>query len=222
VTSPAPLATGLGLPLVHLVDDEAVVRDAIAWLLRSRRLLTECHASAEAFEAALEEPGRSDVATRTPTCCLLDLRMGGMSGLALFERLVERGATRTMPVIFLTGHGEVRTAVQAVKRGAFDFLEKPFSNNALVDRIEEALRVSARQLVAERERTDRHRQLDKLSPRERDVMTLIAEGMSNKGIASAIDVSVRTVEAHRARIFDKLGVRSAVELGHWLHQVRSA
>jgi two-component system response regulator DctR len=217
--NPASPPTDLGLPIVHLVDDEAVVRDAIAWLLRSRRLLSERHASAEQFEEAFSALDRTGLAHRTPTCLLLDLRMGGMSGLALFERLVERGATQTMPVIFLTGHGDVRTAIAAVRRGAFDFLEKPFSNNALVDRVEEALRVSADALLAQRERTHRHRRLDELSGREQEVMRLIANGMPNKSIADAISVSVRTVEVHRARIFDKLGVRSAVELANWLHEI---
>jgi two-component system response regulator DctR len=213
----ASASNALGLPVVHLVDDEAVVRDAIAWLLRSRRLLSESHASAEQFEEAFLALDRSGQAGRTPTCLLLDLRMGGMSGLALFDRLLERGATRTMPVIFLTGHADIRTAIAAVKRGAFDFLEKPFSNNALVDRIEEALHVSAQQLLAQRDQAHRRKRLDELSGREQEVMRLIASGMPNKSIADTIDVSVRTVEVHRARIFDKLGVRSAVELANWLH-----
>ena len=128
----------LGLPMVYLVDDEDVVRDAVAWLLRSRRLLSLGHKSAEAFEAALDAAPSAMRGSwpMSPSCLLLDLRMHGMSGLALFERLVERGLTGAMPVIFLTGHGDVPTAVAAVKRGAFDFVEKPFSNNALVDRIE--------------------------------------------------------------------------------------
>ena len=217
------LPAELGLPMVYLVDDEDIVRDAVAWLLRSRRLLSQGHGSAEAFEAALDvspdaQPGLWPTA---PSCLLLDLRMHGKSGLALFERLVDRGLTEAMPVIFLTGHGDVPTAVAAVKRGAFDFVEKPFSNNALVDRVEQALAASAAALLARRERTRRLRGLAELSEREQEVMRLIARGQPNKLIADALHLSVRTVEVHRARVFDKLGVASAVELANWLHAARA-
>jgi len=213
------LPAELGLPMVYLVDDEDIVRDAVAWLLRSRRLLSQGYASGEAFEAALADVSRGAWPT-APACLLLDLRMQGMSGLALFERLVERGLTEALPVIFLTGHGDVPTAVAAVKRGAFDFVEKPFSNNALVDRIEQALAASAATLLARRERARRLRGLDELSEREQAVMRLIAQGQPNKLIADALHLSVRTVEVHRARVFDKLGVPSAVELANWLHAAR--
>lgn len=221
--TPPSLPAELGLPMVYLVDDEDIVRDAVAWLLRSRRLLSQGHGSAEAFEAALDaspdaQPGLWPTA---PSCLLLDLRMHGKSGLALFERLVDRGLTEAMPVIFLTGHGDVPTAVAAVKRGAFDFVEKPFSNNALVDRVEQALAASAAALLARRERTRRLRGLAELSEREQEVMRLIARGQPNKLIADALHLSVRTVEVHRARVFDKLGVASAVELANWLHAARA-
>jgi len=208
------------LPMVYLVDDEEVVRDAVAWLLRSRRLLSEGYASAEAFETMLEGvAGGSphDIAgdwPRAPSCLLLDLRMNGKSGLALFERLAERGLVRTLPVIFLTGHGDVPTAVAAVKRGAFDFVEKPFSNNALVDRIQQALASSAEALLERGERRRRAAAIGELSEREREVMQLVADGASNKRIADQLHLSVRTVEVHRARVFDKLDVRSAVELAN--------
>jgi two-component system response regulator DctR len=220
--NPLPLPAELGLPMVYLVDDEDIVRDAVAWLLRSRRLLSQGHGSAEAFEAALDAAPAA-VAGQWPTspsCLLLDLRMQGMSGLALFERLAERGLTDALPVIFLTGHGDVPTAVAAVKRGAFDFVEKPFSNNALVDRIEQALAASAATIVARRERALRLRGLAELSEREREVMDLIAQGLPNKLIADALHLSVRTVEVHRARVFDKLEVASAVELANLLHAAR--
>jgi len=218
--SPMHLPAELGLPMVYLVDDEDIVRDAVAWLLRSRRLLSQGHHSAEAFEAALPQalPGAWPTA---PSCLLLDLRMHGMSGLALFERLADRGLTEALPVIFLTGHGDVPTAVAAVKRGAFDFVEKPFSNNALVDRIEQALAASAATLLARRERAQRLRGLAELSEREQAVMRLIAQGEPNKLIADALHLSVRTVEVHRARVFGKLGVASAVELANWLHAAQA-
>jgi two-component system response regulator DctR len=214
------LPVELGLPMVYLVDDEEIVRDAVAWLLRSRRLLSQGYASAEAFEAALADVPRGAWPS-APSCLLLDLRMHGMSGLALFESLADRGLTEALPVIFLTGHGDVPTAVAAVKRGAFDFVEKPFSNNALVDRIEQALAASAATLLTRREREQRLRSLAELSEREQAVMRLIAQGQPNKLIADALSLSVRTVEVHRARVFDKLGVASAVELANWLHAARA-
>jgi two-component system response regulator DctR len=216
------LSPDLGLPVVYLVDDEDVVRDAVAWLLRSRRLLSEGYASAEAFEAmALARHGADELAwPNGPACLLLDLRMGGMSGLALFKRLKERGLTDAVPVIFLTGHADVPTAVEAVKHGAFDFVEKPFSNNALVDRIEQALSTSAATIVARRQRALRLHDLSGLSEREQEVMTLIAQGLPNKLIADTLNISTRTVEVHRARVFDKLGVASAVELANLLHATR--
>jgi two-component system response regulator DctR len=214
----------LGLPIVYLVDDEDVVRDAVAWLLRSRRLLSEGYVSAEAFEQALDEMVKMRAGSwpTSPACLLLDLRMNGMSGLQLFERLADRGLTEALPVIFLTGHGDVPTAVAAVKRGAFDFVEKPFSNNTLVDRIEQALAFSGDAIRGQRERARRQAVLDLLSEREREVMQLMAEGMPNKLIADALTLSVRTVEVHRARVFDKLGVASAVELANLLNAMRSA
>ena len=204
-----------GLPMVYLVDDEDVVRDALAWLLRSRRLLSEAYASAEAFEAMLTGQ-RADDFPAAPSCLLLDVRMPGMSGLALFDRLVERGLTRHLPVIFLTGHADVPTAVASVKRGAFDFVEKPFSDNALVDRVEQALAISTQALTEREAARLLSRSLGDLTEREREVMRLVVEGKPNKLIADALDISVRTVEVHRARLFDKMGVKSAVELANLL------
>ena len=214
------LDPALGLPVVYLVDDEDVVRDALAWLLRSRRLLSEGFASADAFEAWLAEqtaPGRAPWPT-APACLVLDVRMVGTSGLVLFDRLVERGLLALLPVIFLTGHGDVPTAVAAVKRGAFDFVEKPFSNNSLVDRVEQALAVSAQALTQRRGDEALQRALVELTEREREVMRLVIDGRPNKLIADELDISVRTVEVHRARVFDKMNVKSAVELANLLAQ----
>jgi two-component system response regulator DctR len=204
----------LGLPTVYLVDDEDVVREALAWLLRSRRLLSEGFASAEAFETMLN--GRAAGWPTSPSCLLLDVRMPGTSGLVLFERLIERGLLEALPVIFLTGHGDVPTAVAAVKRGAFDFVEKPFADNALVDRIENALNDSAAAILKRRDADSVQRRLAELTERERDVMRLVVEGRPNKLIADQLDISVRTVEVHRARVFEKMEVRSAVELSNLL------
>jgi two-component system response regulator DctR len=200
--------------LVFIVDDDASVREALAWLLRTRRLLSQAFDSAEAFERMAGDPG-ARLGTQ-PACLLLDVRMPGMSGLALFERLIERGLAEVLPVIFLTGHADVPTAVDAVKRGAFDFCEKPFSDNALVDRIEQALELSAQVLEARVHKARLQSRLTELTERERDVMRLVVEGLANKLIADQLDISVRTVEVHRARVFDKMDVKSAVELANLL------
>jgi two-component system, LuxR family, response regulator DctR len=211
--------TPLGLPMVYIVDDEAVLRDALAWLLRSRRLLSEAFADAESFlDMLATHAARNRPWPTAPSCLLLDVRMPGLSGLALFDRLVERDLTNALPVIFLTGHGDVPTAVAAVRRGAFDFVEKPFSDNALVDRVEQALAVSRSTLEARRARAGIDRALAELTEREREVMDLVVEGRANKQIADALGISVRTVEVHRARVFDKMSVGSAVELANLLRQ----
>jgi two-component system response regulator DctR len=217
------LDPSLGLPVVYLVDDEDVVRDALAWLLRSRRLLSEGFASAEAFETWLA-PRLADGSTpwpASPACLVLDVRMPGTSGLVLFDRLAERGLLPVLPILFLTGHGDVPTAVAAVKRGAFDFVEKPFSNNALVDRIEQALQLSAQALLQRRARDAAARALAELTEREREVMQLVIEGRPNKLIADQLSISVRTVEVHRARVFEKMNVKSAVELANKLRDGRA-
>jgi two-component system response regulator DctR len=205
----------LGLPMVYLVDDEEVLRDALAWLLRSRRLLSDPYPGAEAF-LAMVDTQRSGDWPRAPSCLLLDVRMPGMSGLALFDVLIARRLTAALPVIFLTGHGDVPTAVAAVKRGAFDFVEKPFSDNALVDRIELALAASRRHLETARAQHQVALARAELTDREREVMALVIAGKPNKLVADALGISVRTVEVHRARVFDKMGVKSAVELANLL------
>ena len=199
--------------MVYLVDDEDVVRDALGWLLRSRRLLSEGFGSAEAFEAHLEQESRAPAAwPRCPSCLLLDVRMPGMSGPELFERLAGRGLLARLPVIFLTGHGDVPTAVAAVKRGAFDFVEKPFSDTALVDRVEQALQHSAQAQQVLQATLKVQQAVQDLTDRERDVMRLVIEGLHNKLIADELDISVRTVEVHRSRVFEKMDVKSAVDL----------
>lgn len=198
--------------IVYIVDDDASVREALAWLLRSRRLASETFASANQFEAMRAKGLAPDV----PCCLLLDVRMPGMSGLALFDRLAEQGLVACMPVIFLTGHADVPMAVGMVKRGAFDFCEKPFSDNALVDRIEQALKLSAAHLAQRQQHRRLQERIDELTQRERDVMQLVARGLPNKLIADQLEISVRTVEVHRSRVFDKMDVKSAVELANVL------
>jgi two-component system, LuxR family, response regulator DctR len=194
---------------VFIVDDDAGVRDALAWLLRSRHVPSQPFDSAQAFQTFISG---NDFRLMQPSCLLLDVRMPGLSGLALFEGLVARGLHVVMPVIFLTGHADVPTAVSAVKRGAFDFCEKPFSDNALVDRVLQALKQSSEIVNAQKTQDRLRERLAELTEREQDVMRLVVMGLPNKLIADQLDISVRTVEVHRARVFDKMGVKSAVEL----------
>jgi len=198
---------------VYIVDDDASVREAMGWLLRTRRLLSQDFASAEAFAAAFGG-SRPD----HPACVLLDVRMPGMSGLALFEQLMTCGVAYLWPVIFLSGYADVPTAVDAVKRGAFDFCEKPFYDNALVDRVEQALALSRERLAALQARQALAQRIGELTERERDVMQAVVRGLSNKQIAEQFGISVRTVEIHRSRVFDKMTVKSAVELATLLQK----
>jgi two-component system response regulator DctR len=192
--------------IVHVVDDDEAIRDALSWLLRSRGLASRTWPSAEEFLAAWSEGVRG--------CLVLDLRMDGMSGVELFDRLITRGSR--LPVIFLTGHGDVPLAVAALKKGAFDFVEKPFNDNELVDKSAAAVAHDG----AQRERLATEAgvaaRLAALSPRERQVMERVLAGDYNKTIADDLGIAVRTVEVHRARIFEKMGVRSAVELAQLL------
>ena len=214
-------------PTVFIVDDDASVREGMAWLLRTRRLLSESFDSAESFLAMVQGHSAGDGAAWQPdpallqqsACILLDVRMPGMSGLALFEQLLAKGIAQAWPVIFLTGHADVPTAVDSVKRGAFDFCEKPFSDNALVDRVEQALALSQERLLARQTQQRLQSRLLELTERERDVMRLVVEGLPNKLIADQLDISVRTVEVHRARVFDKMEVKSAVELANLMRQL---
>jgi two-component system response regulator DctR len=211
-------------PTVFIVDDDASVREGMAWLLRTRRLLSESFENAETFLEMLQThlAHASDPVTQLPTvagCILLDVRMPGMSGLALFEQLLATGVAQAWPVIFLTGHADVPTAVDTVKRGAFDFCEKPFSDNALVDRVEQALSLSKERLATRQQQQLLQTRMAELTERERDVMRLVVEGLPNKLIADQLDISVRTVEVHRARVFEKMDVKSAVELANLLRSL---
>ena len=145
-------------------------------------------------------------------CVVLDMRMSGMSGLDCFDRLHE--CESTLPVIFLTGHGDVPLAVATLKKGAFDFFEKPFNDNALVTRIEEAMALDARQRAANATVDSVKARLSCLTTRERQIMELVLAGKFNKVIADELNISMRTVEVHRANLFDKMQVKTAVELAN--------
>lgn len=193
-------------PRAYLVDDDEAIRDSLSWLLQSRNIDCLTYPSAESFLAAW-----------TPTlagCILLDIRMDGMSGPELFNLLRERG--NLLPVIFLTGHGDVPMAVSALKNGAFDFVEKPCNDNELVNRVVEALKLDESQRAAASSADSVNARLDKLTTRERQVMELVLAGKLNKVIADELQISMRTVEVHRSNLLDKMGVRTAVELAQIL------
>jgi two-component system response regulator DctR len=191
-------------PQVHLVDDESTVRAALEFLFASHGLAVSSYDGGPALLQRLD----SGLAMRG--CILLDVRMEPLSGLQVYDELVVRGIN--IPVIFLTGHGDIRMAVAALKKGAFDFVEKPFGDAALVERVRDALASDAEQQQKRSEGDSRGALLAALTPREQDVMHRVAAGKLNKVIADDMNVSMRTVEVYRARVYAKLGVRSAAEL----------
>ena len=192
--------------IAHLVDDDEAIRDALGWLLRSRGVTSRAWSSAEAF--------LDDYRPDMDGCLVLDVRMSDMSGVELFDRLLALGCT--MPALFLTGHGDIPLAVQALKKGAFDFIEKPCNDNELADRIIAALLLSHEQRQHAASNASIEARLRSLTTREREVMERILAGQYNKVIAAELDIAMRTVEVHRARIFEKMAVKSAVELAQLL------
>jgi two-component system response regulator DctR len=191
-------------PTVHLVDDEAAVRAALEFLLASHGLPV---CSYDGGPALLE---RISAGPALVGCILLDVRMEPLSGLQVHDALVTQGVA--LPVIFLSGHGDIGMAVAAVKKGAFDFVEKPFGDAALVERVREALALEATQQTRLQRGDARLHALSSLTQRERDVLHRVASGKLNKVIADELGVSMRTVEVYRARVYAKLQVRSAAEL----------
>lgn len=194
------------IPTVHVVDDDAEVRKALAFLLASRGLAASLYDSGEAFLSAWNGDLRG--------CVLTDVRMGGISGLELFDRLTALGSR--LPCIVLTGHGDVPMAVEALKKGVTDFVEKPFDGNALVDKLVAAIAKDGEEAAAAALRKSISDRLATLSEREQAVMRLLLAGKLNKVIADELGIAMRTVEVHRARIFEKMCVKSAVELSSLL------
>lgn len=187
---------------IYIVDDDEALRDSLTWLLEGEGHVVECFASAEAFLDALSDEQSG--------CLILDVRMPGMSGLELHERLMAQ--SNHLPIIFITGHGDVPMAVSALQRGACDFVQKPFNDADLLTRIQRALSMDS-QLAAQRQRDDtllHHAR--QLSPREYEVMHLVSDGKLNKQIADELNISMKTVEAHRARVMEKMGARTLADL----------
>jgi two-component system response regulator FixJ len=189
-------------PTVFVVDDDQAMRNSLKWLIGSVGMQVECFASAKEFLDGYY-PGRAG-------CLLLDVRMPGMSGLELQELLVSRGIT--LPVVIITGHGDVPMAVRALKSGAIDFIEKPFNDELLLDAIRNALALDERRRDIQQERSRVMERLVHLTPREHEVMLMVTDGKSNKEIANELGVSAKTVEAHRARVMEKMQAGSLAEL----------
>ena len=194
---------------VYIVDDDEAVRDSLRWLLEANGYRVRAFASAESF---LDEYDAAQVGV-----LIADVRMPGMSGLELQEQLIARNAP--LPIVFITGHGDVPKAVSALKKGARDFVEKPFNDNDLVDRVIEALAFDAAQREREAGQAGVAARLATLTQRERQVMELVVAGKLNKVIADDLGISMRTVEVHRAHVFEKMGVKTAVELARLLAAV---
>lgn len=192
-----------GAHCVHIVDDDAAVRDALRWLLEGEGLVARTYSSAEDFLARYS--------SELPGCAIVDLRMPGMSGLELQEALARRKLR--LPLIFVTAHGDVPQAVIAMRRGAVDFVEKPFTDERLVDAVQRALAPRPHRAAGEEaEPAIVRSRAAALSPRERDVLSAVVEGKSSKAIAADLGIAVKTVEAHRARIMAKLGTPSVAAL----------
>jgi RNA polymerase sigma factor (sigma-70 family) len=195
-------------PTVFIVDDDEAVRDSIAELVGSSGLPATTFGSAREFLDSYD-PHREG-------CLVLDVRMAHMSGSALQEKLVGMGAT--IPIVFISGHGDIPIAIKAIKAGAVDFVQKPYRDQQLLDSINEALQRDAETRLAA-ERSDGFEQrLTTLTDREREVMELVTQGWSSKAIANALSISYRTVEVHRSHILEKLDVRSVPELIHLAKQ----
>lgn len=189
-------------PVVHVVDDDGAIRDALVLLLEAVGHTARAHADAVAFLQTLDPVA--------PGCVVADVRMPGLSGLDLLRHLRERRVD--VPVIIITGHADVAMAVQALKAGAADFIEKPFDEDVLLAAVERALDCGARAFRERRQLEDIVARADTLTPREREVMDLVVQGLPNKAVAVELSISARTVEIHRSRVMEKMGAASLSDL----------
>ncbi len=196
---------------VFVVDDDEAVRDAVSLLLRSAGLGVATFDNAEAFLEALDPQASG--------CLLLDIRMPGVDGMQLQQMLAERGCA--LPVIFITGHGDVPLAVQAMRRGALEFLQKPFDDAVLLERIEQAFALDRQNRRADADFAAVRERLQSLTPREGEVLELLIDGMATKQIAYELGVSPRTAEIHRGRIMEKMASRSLAELVRAVLELRA-
>lgn len=192
----------IGQATVHVVDDDAAIRDALVLLLEAAGHRARAHADADRF--------LSEMDSAQPGCVIADVRMPGMSGLDLQRHLKEQGAD--LPVIIITGHADVAMAVQALKAGATDFIEKPFDEDVLLAGVSRALDTGARAFRERRQLADVKARAAGLTPREREVMDLVVQGLPNKAVAVELSISARTVEIHRARVMEKMAANSLSDL----------
>ncbi len=202
----------MSVPTVFIVDDDEAVRDSIAELVSSVGLRPTTFASAGAFLDTFDADA--------PGCLVLDVRMAHMSGPALQDKLIAIGAR--IPIVFISGHGDIPVAIKTIKAGAIDFVQKPYHEQQLLDSINEALRLDASARQATTAQDGLAERLTTLTAREREVMDLVVQGMSSKAIAKALGISHRTVELHRGHILDKLAVRSVAELVRVVIEQRGA
>lgn len=187
---------------IFVVDDDEAVRDSISLLLRSEGYLVETYASALEFLA--------EVSPHAPGCIVADIRMPGMTGLELADELNNRNTS--LPILFITGHGDIPMAVTAIKKGALEFIQKPFNDQDLIDKVDEALNIDAENRHVNAKRDEIRERLKSLTPRETQVLDMILEGKANKVIAIELELSQRTVEIHRARVMEKMQTRSLAGL----------
>lgn len=207
LATPAPQMAGT----IHIVEDDAALANAMELLIQTEGLQATHHESGEAFMRHLAQY-TTDAAEMMPACILLDIRMGDMTGLDVFEQMNKKYPKHTAPVIFLTGHGDLHMAVDVLKKGAFDFVTKPFISELLLEQLQLGLKESAKRIEERLFRQETQHLLDSLTEREQLVMVHVVEGLHNKDIAELLGNSVRTIEIHRASVFDKMNVKSAVEL----------
>jgi FixJ family two-component response regulator len=187
---------------VYVVDDDEGVRDSLQWLLEGKDYRVRCYDSAETFLSRYDP--------REVACLIVDIRMGGMTGLELQDRLIERRSP--LPVVFITGHGDVPMAVSTMKKGAMDFIQKPFQEEALLSLVERMLEQARESFNAYQNTASREALLAKLTSREAQVLERIVAGRLNKQIADDLGISIKTVEAHRANIMEKLGANTVADL----------
>jgi len=199
-------------PTVYVVDDDMALRESLEWLLESEGLRAQTFDSAESFMEAYD--------AEDPGCLVLDIRMRGMSGIDLQQRIVREELP--LPVIMITGHGTIPMAVRAMQSGVVDFLEKPVPDQVLVQRIREALRLDGQMRADHKAHREAKVRLKTLSPREREVMELVVQGRANKQVAAELGIADKTVEVHRKRVMQKMGVRSAVDLVHIVNRAKHA
>lgn len=187
---------------VYVVDDDEAVRDSLQWLLEGKDFRVRCFESAESFLTRFDP--------REVACLIADIRMGGMSGMELQDRLIERQSP--LPIVFITGHGDVPMAVESMKKGALDFIQKPFDENQLVNLVERMLETARDLFAVHQQAANREALLGKLTTRESQVLERIVAGRLNKQIADDLGISIKTVEAHRANIMEKLGANTVADL----------